>query len=510
MSASTGIPASIVLRDMMLMLVYGRRRMLAIMALVMAATLAAALQMERRYEANSSMLVLFGPEYSFRPTAGQQMGGGSQVEYEQILRTEADILGNSTLYRSVIQTIGIGKLYPKLVEPPSALDRMVSEAKTYVLSFLQTPAPAGSGDDKAAEQLTQATLKFASNLGIAVDRRSAVIRVTFTHPDPKLAAEALTLLEAKYFEMRGKLFDDIQAPSVGARKNAVAAQLAAADSELDAFKREHDIASFPDRQKILLAQQGRLEDDLTRAESAISGLQARVTELERQVKLASGQNGGAASANAAAPLQGVVEAYRRRQNEAETTYRGSPAVDNARTEMLKSIGELGKMKSNQAFLLAQEFDKAQADLRTNLAARDTIKHQLTDINGDLTSIDAQEGRLHELERSRSVLEDNYRAVAKILDERRVVEAVNSNRQASVRIVEAPVIPTTPQGARRLVLMAGALIAGILALLSVLAPNLLRGVYLRPEALEFDTGLTVLTSVPNSKALASPVVLVAPG
>ena len=206
----------------------------------------------------------------------------------------------------------------------------------------------------------------------------------------------------------------------------------------------------------------------------------------------------------------MVEAYRRRQNEAETTYRGSPAVDNARTEMLKSIGELGKMKSNQAFLLAQEFDKAQADLRTNLAARDTIKHQLTDINGDLTSIDAQEGRLHELERSRSVLEDNYRAVAKILDERRVVEAVNSNRQASVRIVEAPVIPTTPQGARRLVLMGGALIAGILALLSVLAPNLLRGVYLRPEALEFDTGLTVLTSVPNSKALASPVVLVAPG
>jgi hypothetical protein len=58
-------------------------------------------------------------------------------------------------------------------------------------------------------------------------------------------------------------------------------------------------------------------------------------------------------------------------------------------------------------------------------------------------------------------------------------------------------------------MAGALIAAILGLLSVLAPSLLRGVYLRPEALELDTGLTVLATVPNSKALASPVVLVAP-
>jgi uncharacterized protein involved in exopolysaccharide biosynthesis len=508
MSASTSIPASIVLRDMMLMLLYGRRRMLAIMALVMAATLAIALQIERRYEANSSMLVLFGSEYSFRPTAGQQMSTGAAVEYEQILRTEADILGNAALYRSVIQTIGIGQLYPKLVEPPGMFDRLLTEAKTYLNRFLQTSA-SGETSDKGADVLTEATLKFASNLGIAVDRRSAVIRATFTHTDPKLAAAALALLEAKYFEMRGKLFDDIQAPIVGARQNAVGAQLAAADTELNTFKREHDIASFPERQRILLAQQGRLEDDLTRTDSTISGLQARVAELDQQVKLASGQTGGKGAGNAAAPLQAVVDAYRRRQTEAETTYRGSPAVDSARTEMLKSIGELGKMRSNQAFLLAQEFDKAQADLRTNMAARDTIQRQLTDTHAEVTSIQAQEGRLHELERARSVLEDNYRAVAKILDERRVVESVNSNRQPSVRVVEAPVVPTMPLPTRRLVLMAGALIAAILGLLSVLAPSLLRGVYLRPEALELDTGLTVLATVPNSKALASPVVLVAP-
>jgi uncharacterized protein involved in exopolysaccharide biosynthesis len=507
MSASTSIPASIVLRDMMLMLLYGRRRMLAIMALVMAATLALALQMERRYEANSSMLVLFGSEYSFRPTAGQQMSSGAGVEYEQILRTEADILGNSALYRSVIQTMGIAQLYPKLMEPPGNFDRLVTEAKTYINRLLYTSIP-GENSDRAADVLTEATVKFASNLAIAVDRRSAVIRVTFTHTDPKLAAEALTLLEAKYFEMRGKLFDDIQAPIVGARRNVIGAQLAAADAELNTFKREHDIASFPDRQKILLAQQGRLEDDLTKTDSTISGLQARVTELDQQVKLASGQTGGKGAANAAAPLQGVVDAYRRRQVEAETAYRGSPAVDSARTEMLKSIAELGKMRSHQAFLLAQESDKAQADLRTNVAARDTIQRQLADTNAGLTSIQAQEGRLHELERARSVLEDNYRAVTKILDERRIVESVNSNRQPSVRVVEAPTIPTLPLPTRRLVLMAGALIAGLLGLLSVLAPSLLRGVYLRPEALELNTGLTVLTTVPHSKALASPVVLVA--
>ena len=81
----------------------------------------------------------------------------------------------------------------------------------------------------------------------------------------------------------------------------MADQLAAADRVLATFKREHDIANFAERQKILLAQQGRLEDELKKTESTVTGLQARVTELGQQVKLASGQKGNNAAANAAAP-----------------------------------------------------------------------------------------------------------------------------------------------------------------------------------------------------------------
>ena len=73
----------------------------------MAATVAIAFQIERKYEAKSSLLVLFGPEYSFRPAAGQQLSAGNLVEYEQVLQTEAEILGNDDLYRTVIADFGI-------------------------------------------------------------------------------------------------------------------------------------------------------------------------------------------------------------------------------------------------------------------------------------------------------------------------------------------------------------------------------------------------------------------
>jgi uncharacterized protein involved in exopolysaccharide biosynthesis len=508
MSGTASLPASIALRDMMLALFYGRRRMLLIIAAVMAATIAIAVQIERKYEAKSSLLVLFGPEYSFRPAAGQQLGAGNSVEYEQVLQTEAEILGNDELYRSVISDFGIERLYPQLLKPPSGFSKFMADAKQYLQGLAGDSAP-GAAADPSADLLATATRVFAANLAIGVDRKSAVIRVSFKHPNPTTAAEVLRSLEAHYFALRGKLFDDLRASIVEAQENGVADQLGAADRVLATFKREHDIANFAERQKILLTQQGRLEDELKKTDSTVTGLQARVAELSQQLKVASGQKGNNAAPNAAAAMQSAVEAFRRRENDAATTYRGSSAVDTARMEVLKSQAELGTMQTSNAFITQQEFNKSQADLKTNTAARDTIKTQLASTNAELASIGADETRLHQLERARSVLEDQYRSVGKILDERRVVDAVNSHRRASVRVIDAPIAPTTALGTRRLVLMAGTLVACILGLLSVLLPNLLWGGYVRLEALELDTGLTVLASLPESEALARPALLVRP-
>jgi uncharacterized protein involved in exopolysaccharide biosynthesis len=510
MSGYTGIPLGIAFRDLLLTVVHGRWRLMLIMVAVMGLAVATAMQIERRYEAKSSLLVLFGPEYSFRPAAGQQMSTGNVVDYEQVLRTEADLIANEDLHRSVILGMGIDRLYPKLLAPPSRFQAMWSEVYAYLESQLGT-ATTRPRVSNSEQILAQAVRNFAANLTIGVDRKSAIIRLSFIHPNAETAAEVLRELEKQYFAMRGKLFNDLQAPIVEIQRSEVGRQLIAADRMLESFKREHDIANFGERQKILLAQQGRLEDEAKKTDSVIAGLQAKVAELGLQLRAASGsQPGSKAQPNAAAPMQSAIEAYRRRENEALTTYRGSPAVDSTRMEMLKTQSELGKIQSNHAFYTAQELNKAQADLTANVGSRDTTLALLAKTNAEVASVSAEEGMLHQLERRRSGLEDQYRAVAKILDERRVVEAVSDNRQPSVRIAAQPSVPTMPLGTRRLVLLAGVLLAGILGLIGVLLPSFLRGVYLRFEALEMDTGLTVLASLPESKALARHVVLVTPG
>ena len=292
--------------------------------------------------------------------------------------------------------------------------------------------------------MVAAERKFADNVGVNVDRKSHIIQVYFQHPNAALAAETLKVLQDQYFLLRGKLFADKQAAIVEADQSRAGTHLAAADAKLADFKRVHNVADFAERQKILLAEQGSLEDQLTKAESTTAGLQARLDGLSVQLKLASGQPNAKGNPNAAGALQGMVQAYQKRQNDALTTYRGSPAYDTARTEMMKAQEEIAKMRSTQAFNLQQEFNKTEADLRTSQATRDAVKVQLTSIADELASINANEAQLHELERTRGVLEDNYKAIAKVATDRQVIEDVAAKQQPSVRIVEQPRVPEQAQ------------------------------------------------------------------
>jgi uncharacterized protein involved in exopolysaccharide biosynthesis len=128
------------------------------------------------------------------------------------------------------------------------------------------------------------------------------------------------------------------------------------------------------------------------------------------------------------------------------------------------------------------------------------------------ALDAEESQLHELERNRAILEDNFRAVTKILDERQVLETVEAHRESSVRIVQPPVAPDLPLATRRLILLAGLVLSIVTSIGSILMSHFFRASYLRPEALEMDTGLTVLASVPQMRSLggSSGSILVVPG
>jgi len=508
MSGTISLPPSLVLRDLLLSAFNCRRLIFFIVLAVMTLSAQIAFQIDPTYKARSTLLVLLGTEHAFRPAAGQQFMNTGGVDAEQVLRTEAAILASGDLHQSVVKELTVERLYPKLLEPPGMISQWITDVKGLVSELLGTPDLA-SEDPLARDPLLRAVDRFSANLTITTDKKTSVIALAFTHPDRQIAADALQVLETQYFALRAKLYGDVQAPIVRTRLEAVGKQLAEADAALAKFKKEHDISHFQERRVILLKQQGDLETALSKAESTISEHQARVALLTQQLAAATGNRRGGQS-NASAPLQGMVETLRQRQVEAQTQYRGSPALDDARRQMLERAGDMARMQSTQAYAIETDKIKAEADLRANVAARETIKTQIAALNAQLEAVNGEETELNRLERGRTVLEDNYKAVAKILDERQVVEIVDANRQSSVRVVQPPTAPALPQPIRRLILIAGAVVSVLLAIAVTLISHFFRSSYLRPEALEFDTGLAVLATVPETRSLGRSSGVVVPG
>jgi uncharacterized protein involved in exopolysaccharide biosynthesis len=507
MNEALALSPRLVMRDLMLTAFTQKTRVFLICFCVMAISVGIAVMIQPDYKAKSSLLVLMGTEHAFRPTAGEQMLNTGGVDAEQVLRTESSIIGSDDLHRTVIREIGIANLYPKLVQEPNAVEKWLADIRQFVTDSLGMTEK--NADTGAADPMSKAIDQFSRNLTITVDKKFSVIGLEFTNPNKTLSAEALRILEAQYFDLRAKLYGDVQAPIVQVQQDAVGKQLAAADAALHAFKQQHDISNFSERRAILLKQQGELETALTKSESTIAEQTARLTQLTQQLASVAGSKKGAP--NAAAALQGMVSAYQKRQEEAATQYRGSPAVDEARRQMLERETDIARMQATQAYGVQTDRNKTEADLRASLAGHDAISAQLAALNKQVADLDAEELQLHQLERNRAILEDNYKAVSKILDERQIVETVEANRQSSVRVVQPPRIPALPQPTRRLILTAGVVVSLLLSIASILISHFFRAIYLRPEALELDTGLTVLASVPEMRAIggSSGSVLVVP-
>src|SRR6185437_6709745 len=384
MNGTLSLSPGLVMRDLLLSGFNKRRLILILVACVMVLGVQIALTVEPDYRAKSSLLVLLGTEHSFRPPAGQQFLNSGGVDSEQVLRTEASILASDDLHRSVIRELGVEHLYPKLLKPPSTISRWMHAAKLWIAETTGNTAlnsPDGTKDDP----LARAVDLFARNLTINVDKKSSVIELYFNNPDPTMASDALKVLEKDYFELRTKLYGDVQAPIVKVQQENVGKQLADADTALAAFKQQHDISSFTDRRTILLKQQGDLETALAKSESTIAEQEARLKQLNQQLGAVTGSKKG--TPNASAALQGMVQAYRQRQADAQTHYRGSPAVDEARRQMLERETDIAKMQSTQAFATQTDRNKTEADLRASLSGHDTIEAQLDAINKQIDALD---------------------------------------------------------------------------------------------------------------------------
>ena len=502
-------------REMLTIVFKDRRRILWSAGITFALACAIAAALTPKYEATSSLLVTLGSEYAFRPEAGASSAVNSTLDRDQILKSEIEILGSSTLHAAAIRRVGLERIYPEYLEEPGLLARM----HTAVMDFFKAVEEAAGMEQKKDRLIDPEDLaveELDRHLGIVALKDGNVIEASFKHKDAQVAADVVNALVMLYLERRGKIYEDIQSPMVNDRAGEARENLEAASRRLAAFKSANGISNYDTQREILLRQRGDLADDERRGATAIAQLSRRLDSIKAQLASLAVNLVQYSDVDADArvsTLRTSIQDLRGKEIELLNRYEAdSRPVTEIRVRIGGLESELKRIaadKTPSSYRLgrnptydALDLDRlrTETDLRAELAHRDEDVKQLGRLDDALARLRDGELELQSLELQRSVSEEAYRSTVKLLADRRIMEDIAARKIANVRVIEAAQPPIRPKSLALLIVVAGVMMSCLVAAaVAALSEHSRRG-YLSPEKLERSLGIPVLVSVPEADGL----------
>ncbi len=483
-------------RELLVGALADRRRILAVSAGVLGLAVVAAMLLPTRYQANASLVVLLGQEYTVRAEAGAPAAASGTLESDQIMKAEVEILSGNGLHEQVIRRVGLRRLYPRAARPPGLL----VAALRWVLG----------GD--VLDPAKQAVERFDDALDVEASKDANVITVSFSNRDPVVAAETVNTLILLYQAQRRRIYVDPQASMVEGEVARLNVALGQADAALGAFRRSHDIANF-DLQRDLLLQRraalaASLQDDGASAAALRRQLATVAGELARTPATVAQYSEHDPDTRASTLLAALQDLRGREAQLATRLVPGSRILADLRREIAARQDELAQLQGDRTASVTRagrnanhdavelDRDHASADLASAEARVAATTQQLAATDEAVRRLSADDIEAEALARSRSVAEDNYRAMVRVLDDRRVTEAVDEHRAANVRLIAAAQAPVRPSKLPLLVVMGGTLLAAVAGAATALLGETLRRRIITAERLQRALGLPVLVSVPD--------------
>lgn len=271
---------------------------------------------------------------------------------------------------------------------------------------------------------------------------SNVIRVTFHHPDAAIAAETVNRLVEAYLARRHELFLDRRVPALAAQVDQYQRHLREQASRMETFKRTNGIVAFGEQRALLLRQR---------------------SELDTRLKVA--QNG----------LAEVRQRLEAQRHNVDTAMRG---------------GRVAVMDAIEGEVL-----KLEADERSAEAGHAVLVEQLAQLDAHIAQLSRKERQLDETERETALAADTYRSFARKLEDARMLEVMDREQSANVRIIQTARPPAQPASRRLLILAVGFAASVITAMLVAFVSDWLQDTFASPQKLERSLGIPVLASFP---------------
>jgi uncharacterized protein involved in exopolysaccharide biosynthesis len=447
---------------------------------------AASLALKKTYEAYSSVVVQLGEEYVYNPRVGDA-GRGAASSAGQIMQSELEILGSSTVKEHVLQRIGLAKVYPKLGAAYAKADR--SQQRLIW---------------GAAIKAMQESLKIESA------PETSVVRLAFTHEDPIMAAQVLNALVDEYMAYRKTVLVGSDAAVLDQQRRQFEGKLAAADGEYQQFLAANHIGDF-DSEKASLAQvyasllteKYSIQAQLSEAEGRLGVTSRQVTQVPPEINLYQDADPTATSklTSLRVERQDLLSRYRPDSQPVREIdqkiaalqaliQQGGAAGVAARRVGVNPVAQNLQTEKNQ-------LEAQTASLRQRLAK---VTADLGQVAGRRQQLSALEPKYQDLLRDRDVLSTNVKNLTAREQESQAARAIAMGGENNIRVVQRAFAPTKGKSLRKPVIGAAFVFAAFTALCVGLLRIFLRRGYVTPDATARSLDLPVLAAAPVKRAV----------
>jgi uncharacterized protein involved in exopolysaccharide biosynthesis/Mrp family chromosome partitioning ATPase len=512
MSAKTVIPHTpgLTLADIYHILFRHKWKILILSAAGIVAALVLPRIQHKVYESEAKLLI----EYVLESRAPSRPGTDdarvtvSDGQSGSIINTEIEILKSLDLAREVATNIGP--------------ERILAEH--------------GGGSDANA-----AAVVVRDGLFVDVPSKSDVVRLAFRHTDPQLVSPVLAEVIRTYLERHADIhlavgrFDEFLTKQTDQLKSG----LANTEAELRSVKTNLNIVSIDDSRKVFGDQMGRIQQSIFDAEAELAEHQAVIAELSKLVSTnqsqaaSTNQNSTDASGEIALSalkpvpedkiaenkrLSDLLDALHSRERElllqflpensrVKEVREQIAAVQKDKTKLEQENPGLLTMKAADGKISGAPSGAPGQGFEANLLAEKaritalqakirTWTNQIAYIKDRAAAVDANEGRITDLERTRKLEEGYYTYYSANLTQSRIDEELGPGKASNISTIQnpSPPYPVTGKMAKVIKILPVAGIAAGLALAFLLELYFDRS-FKRPAEIEASLGVPLLLSVP---------------
>jgi polysaccharide chain length determinant protein (PEP-CTERM system associated) len=466
-------------------------KIIAVSLAIVSLVTAASFMLPPTYEASSSLMVKFGREYVYRSEVDEMRPPVIQYNREESINSEIEILKSRDLVEKVISALGMERIYPDLTaNPPKNI----------------TPMDA-------------AVLRFQKSVSVKSITKSNVIRVSFQHGSPQVAAMVVNQLVEFFKEKHLEIFSESRTSFLGKQLAIYRENLDKSEETLETFKQAHNLVSLEEQRLLLLKQRVELDTGLKNAENQTTQLEEKISSLTLQIRKIS-EN---------IPLYQETERYKiiddtkaellslqlkeqellgkhNEKNRLVVNVRKEIAmVKNFLDQQEKEIKGKVRIGKNTVYQeIEREIIQTKAELSSFEAKMKTIREQLASLDNQIKELDRREKDLRHLERERAINEENYQTYVKKLEESRITAEMDQEKMVSVRVIQTATVPAKPVKPNKRLNIILAMVLGISSGLGVAFSSEYVGQRVSsPEMAESRLGLPVLATVSYKKGITTP-------